>query len=385
MKKPLKILLCIASVILLFEAFLLISGNLYVNDVLKDTVFKGRLGPAIDNFQDFPYRTITASNHQEWNISKNYNQYKLNEKQQSYHKEYQSVAYLVIHKDSILHESYWDIGAEDATTNSFSAAKTIVSILIGIAIEEGKITSVNQKLCEFLPEYCEGVGADITLKDLLTMSSGINFTEDYINPFSFPAKSFYGYDIKTLTKSYPPEDKPGITWRYRGGDTQLLAFVLEKAAGMKTGDYASEKLWKKIGAKYNAYWSLDVDGGDEKASCCFISNARDFARIGKLYLNKGMWDSTQIVNQQFVKESITPAYYLKDIEGKPIDKYGYQWWIMQHKGYDVFYARGILGQYIAAIPEKEMIVVRLGHKRHKSKNDHPEDIKNYLDFALEML
>jgi CubicO group peptidase (beta-lactamase class C family) len=386
MKRLFNILKWVGLIIIIFEVSLFISGNSYVNDVLKDTVFKGRLGPSIENYKEFPYREVEAGNHQPWNESSKNNTFSFSDKQNNYFEEQQSTAFLVIHKDSIVSENYWDGFDANSATNSFSAAKTIVSILIGIAIEEGKLVSVNQKLSEFFPEYSEGVGGEITLKDLLTMSSGIAFDEDYINPFSFPAKSYYGYDIKTLTKRYNPELEPGKTWKYKGGDTQLLAFVLEKVTGMKIGDYASKELWNPIGAKNSAYWSTDVDGGDEKASCCFNSNARDFARIGKLYLNNGIWDGEQIVNKQFVKASISPANYLKDGEGRLINDYGYQWWLMKHNGRDVFYARGILGQYVIVVPEKELIVVRLGHKRERVPGDiYPTDAQKYLDFALEML
>lgn len=372
---------------LLFEAFLFVSGNSYINATLADTIFKGRLGPGIEDYRQFPYREIKTGTHQTWKVVKNYNNYKLSEAQEAYMAEYQSVAFMVIQNDSILFEKYWDDIDENSSTNSFSAAKTIVSILIGVAIEEGKIKSVEDRLCDYLPEYCDSeLGKQITLRDLLTMSSGINFDEDYINPFSFPAKSYYGYDLKGLIASYQPTDQPGKTWRYRGGDTQLLAFVVEAATGMSVGDYASQKLWQPIGAKNPAYWSLDVENGHEKASCCFNSNARDFARLGQLYLQGGKWNGKQLVDSIFVQESIKPATYLADEEGKQIDKYGYQWWTLVHKGLEVYYARGILGQYIFVIPQKNAVVVRLGHKRHKVKDDdHPQDVKKYLDFALEMM
>ena len=120
----------------------------------------------------------------------------------------------------------------------------------------------------------------------------------------------------------------------------------------------------------------------EKVSCCFYTNARDFARIAKLYMNKGNWNGIQIVDTNYVNESLSAANLL-DKEGKQNDKYGYQWWLMKHNGHHIFYMRGIRGQYVFAIPDLKTIVVRLGHKRaSKSGDDLPPDIYIYLDAAL---
>ena len=139
-----------------------------------------------------------------------------------------------------------------------------------------------------------------------------------------------------------------------------------------------------MGARNPAYWSLD-NNGSEKAYCCFNSNALDFARFGQLYLNNGKWNGVQLVPEWYVKESTVPANYLVDEQGNAITKYGYAWWTRQHKQHLVYYARGILGQYIFVVPDKNMVVVRLGHKRDKSgDDDHPLDIAVYLDAAFDI-
>jgi CubicO group peptidase (beta-lactamase class C family) len=168
------------------------------------------------------------------------------------------------------------------------------------------------------------------------------------------------------------------------GNTELLAFVLEKATGKSISEYASEKLWIPIGASKSAFWSLDHKDGVEKAYCCFNSNARDFARIGALYMHGGNWHGLQIVPEDYVKNSIVPANLL-DEENKPNDRYGYSWWMLDYKNMHIYYARGILGQYVVAIPEKNILMVRLGHKRSKEKiNDHPKDLYTYIDAALDL-
>jgi CubicO group peptidase (beta-lactamase class C family) len=263
-------------------------------------------------------------------------------------------------------------------------AKTFVSVLVGIAIGEGKIKSVDQAVGDFLPEYKEGENAKLTVKHLLTMSSGIDFDEDYISPFAYPAKAYYGSDIRTLTMKYKLVETPGKVFKYLSGNTELLAFVLEKATGKSISEYASEKLWIPIGASKSAFWSLDHENGVEKAYCCFNSNARDFARIGALYMHHGNCNGKQIVPEEYVKNSILPAH-LVDEENKPNDRYGYSWWMLDYKGMHIYYARGILGQYVVAIPDKNILMVRLGHKRSKEKvKDHPKDLFVYIDAALNL-
>ncbi|MGZ4035530.1 MAG: serine hydrolase domain-containing protein, partial [Bacteroidia bacterium] len=298
----------------------------------------------------------------------------------------QTVAYVVIKNDSLIHEQYWDGYGEDSYTNSFSMAKSFTSMLIGAAIDEGKIKSVDEPVGDFLPEYKTGANAKLTIKNLLTMSSGINFDENYVNPFAYPAAAYYGDDLKKLTDKYSVTEEPGKVFKYLSGNSVLLGFILEAATGKKISVYASEKLWQPIGAKNPAFWSLDHKDGMEKAYCCFNSNARDFARLGELYLDSGKWNGKQIISTEYVLNS-TKCADLLDADGNKNDQYGYAWWIIpNYKGHYIFYARGILGQYILCIPDQKMVVVRLGRKREKGKpgENHPSDVYSYIDAALEM-
>jgi CubicO group peptidase (beta-lactamase class C family) len=262
-------------------------------------------------------------------------------------------------------------------------AKTIVSVLTGIAIKDGKIKGLDQSIGDFLPEFSQGERSKIKIRHLLSMCSGIDFDENYSNPFAYPAKAYYGKDLRALTLKYQVKKEPGKEFEYLSGNTELMAFVLEKATGESLSEYASRKLWKPLGAANNALWSLDHENGVEKAYCCFNSNARDFARIGALYMHGGKIDSTVIVPEWYVEESLKPASITDTDLGGALSKYGLSWWLTRHRGMQVFYARGILGQYILCIPEKKLIVVRLGRKRNKEKrNDHPVDIYEYIDAGL---
>ncbi len=372
------------AVILLLNVCILFSGNLYIYKTVSNTILKGRLGPSSDEYAIFSNREIKTATEQKWSIAKSYNKYNIPANTKTQFELYKPIAFLVIQNDSIQYEEYWDTYSEHSVTNSFSMAKSFVSILVGCAIDEGKIKSVDQAVGDFIPQYNEGNNKKVTIQHLLNMSSGINFDEDYINPLAYPTRGLYGDDITTLTLAYKLTTEPGKKFEYLSGNTELLAFVLKKATGKTLSDYASEKLWKPMGASSNALWSLDHENGTEKAYCCINSNARDFARVAKLYLDSGRWNGKQLVNEQYVLNSIKPADLINK-EGNKIDYYGYSWWLLNYKGNSIFYARGILGQYVIAIPDRNMIIVRLGHKRSKEKiGEHPKDLYLYIDEALNM-
>lgn len=373
-------------ILVILNLAILISGRTYIYKAVANTYFKGRSGPSIDEYQIFENREVANGTHVAWSHSKQYNTKKISAEAQKEFDALQTVAYVIIKNDSMVHEQYWDGYGEDSYSNSFSMAKTFVSILVGIAIDEGKIKSIDQPVGDFLPEYKIGEKAKLTVKHLLTMSSGVNFDESYKNPLAYPAAAYYGKDLRTLTAKYSVTEEPGKTFKYLSGNTILLGFILEKATGKKLSDYASEKLWIPLGAKNKAFWSLDDENGEEKSYCCFNSNAPDFARIGEMFLDSGKWNGSQIVSSEYAANS-TKLADLVDVNGSKQQKYGYAWWIIpNYKGHYIYYARGILGQYILCIPDKKMVVVRLGKKREKQlpSEDHPKDVYVYIDAALEM-
>ena len=371
-------------VILVLVVSIFLGGKTYLFKAVANTYLKGKSGPSIDEYKIFSNREIETATPQNWPSARDYNQHKLTAEQRSDIENYKTVAFLVLKNDSVKYEEYWDGFGENSITNSFSMAKSIVSILVGIAIDEKKIKSVDEPIGDFLPEFAEGANAKITIKNLLTMSSGINFDEDYINPLAYPAAAYYGEDLKHLTYDYHVTEEPGKVWNYLSGNTELLSFIIKNATGKTVSEYASEKLWKPMGANHKAYWCLDHEDGVEKGFCCFNSNARDFARFGSLFMHDGNWKGTQLVSKDYVHQSIQPADLIDDNGGKN-NKYGYAWWILNYKNHNIYYMRGILGQYVFVIPDKNMVVVRLGHKRDKVKiNDHPKDVYVFLDAALSM-
>ncbi|MCC7051052.1 MAG: serine hydrolase, partial [Bacteroidia bacterium] len=248
------------------------------------------------------------------------------------------------------------------------------------------IKNIEQPVGDFLPQFKEGKKAEIKIKHLLTMSSGIDFDEDYVNPLAYPAEAYYGSDLEKLTYAYNVKSEPGKIFKYLSGDSQLLAFVIKAATKMNVSEYAAKSLWNPIGAETDALWNLDHENGWEKSFCCFYSNARDFARIGKLYKDYGKFNNKQIIDSTYVQAATSPTGLLEE-DGKPCKQYGYQWWMVDYKGMHIPYMRGILGQYVFALRDKNAIVVRLGHYRPKTKTPEgfPTDVKLYLDAALSIL
>lgn len=376
----------IAVLLLLFitvEIYLAASDKLFVNYVIAGTLLQGKTGPDIDELKDFPARTMDSNMPAPWPRHSDYGKVAPAPELLAKAMEYETTALVLIKNDSLLFEDYRGFGAIHQVSNSFSMAKSITSALIGIALKEGLISSLDDALGKYIPEFNTEKYNKITLKHLLWMGSGLDFHESYGDPFGWPAKAYYGKDVNATVINPDISLEPGIQYVYKGGDTQLLGMVLAKVCGKSVADYAAEKLWKPLNAEDAAYWSLDTENGMEKVSCCFYATARDFARLGSLYLHKGNWRGLQLMDTSFIEASLKAAP-LQNLDGNAVTNYGYQWWLTQHNGLDVFYARGIRGQYIFCIPEKNLVLVRLGHRRASKTGDElPEDGKVYLDMALE--
>lgn len=364
----------------IFNIYVLLTGKTFVYKALRYNFAD------IDDWKIFEQRVVENGKVQAWKVAKEYNKRPLPNQLDSIHKALGTVAFLVVQNDSIQYEQYWDSYSDTSISNSFSMAKSIISILVGIAKDEGKIRSLDQPVSDFIPSFQNGEKAKITIKNLLTMSSGSDWVESYSSPLSITTEAYYGDDLKKLIDGLSAKSKPGQFYDYKSGDTQILSFVLQKATGMTVSKYASEKLWKNIGAERPAYWSLDKREGDEKAYCCFYSNARDFARIGKLYLNLGVWDSTQVVSAAYVKESLKPCLLKDKKDSSIVDFYGYQWWLVpEYRGTSFYYARGIGGQNIIVVPSKNAIIVRLGKKRGSKvgKASHYKETFTMVDWVLD--
>jgi CubicO group peptidase (beta-lactamase class C family) len=358
--------------LILLNVAILVSGKTYIYKALLYNYVD------IDDLDLFHNRAIATATPQPWPFAKGYNAKSMPDSLAALNARMRTVAFVVIKDDSLINEWYAEGYSDSSLTNSFSMAKSIVSVLIGFAVQDGKI-NIDQKASDFIPEYKKGRRSELTIRHLLQMSASLRWDEAYASLFSVTTEGYYGTDLPGLLMKEDVVGEPGKVFNYQSGVTQLLAFVLEKATGKHLADYASEKLWKPLGAERVAQWSLDNSGGHEKAYCCFYSNARDFARIGSLYLHEGNWHGKQLLDSNWVRNSITPTYLPDFRTLQPDSSYGWQWWI----GSDYFYCRGILGQYIVVLPKEKMIIVRLGHERDKDADGKLLDLPKYIQYAKE--
>lgn len=382
MKRAKKITLAITGLIVAAPAvFLALPSNYYIRKAL--THFR----PKIDQYTIFHNRTVRAGDPQPWPLAERYGAQGIDERFIGLFEELGTVAYVVIHNDSLLFERYGDGYGPDSYSNSFSMAKSVVSLMTGAAIDEGLIESVDQPVGDFLPRFAGGE-KELTVEHLLTMSAGMDWDENYSGLFSNTTEAYYGRDLPALVGRMVRVEEPGVRFRYQSGVTQILAMVLEKATGGTISEYASEKIWTPIGAEYNALWSLDREGGYEKAYCCFNSNARDFARLGRLMLNRGSWNGHQVVSESYMERALSPANRLiGEKDDGPNLTYGYQFWILERHGMTIPYMRGINGQVVLAIPDRNAVIVRLGRKRSeiRTAQNYPDDIDTWIDAGLDLI
>lgn len=333
----------------------------------------------IDDYKIFDNESVPAGAPVPWQLSPEYGKISLSADFEQYLTNLKTVGVAVIKDRQLLFEKYWQGYSDSSLSNSFSVAKSITSLLIGAAIHEGKISSVNDPVGKYLPEFAAGEKAKVKIVDVLTMSSGSNWNESYANPLSVTTELYYGNDVYKVATSVNIIKTPGTYHYYKSGDTQLLGLIVEKATGKSLAAYASEKLWQPLGAEHAALWSEDKAGGHEKAYCCFNTNARDFARLGQVMLDSGKVNGVPVIDSAYFKASVTPCMISDDM-GKPCNYYGYQWWMIPDEP-GIFYARGILGQYIICIPSKNMVIVRLGEKRDEKIGVTPAEVFKLIEWG----
>lgn len=270
-----------------------------------------------------------------------------------------TVAFLIVQRDTLLYERYFHKYQPSSLVASFSMAKSYTSALVGCAIADGLIHSVEDAMVDYLPEL-KGQGLDdVKIRHLLQMTSGIHHQENYYNPFAGVARLYYGrrlhHQVRHLGKDMPA----GHYFKYKSINTQLLGEVVARVTGKTLTQYMWEKLWQSLGTEYPATWSIDQRReGMEKAFSSINATARDFAKFGRLYLRLGNWDGRQLIPKDWVRESTKVS-----AQDGSVWYYQYQWWLPSKEG--DFMASGHLGQYIYVHPGKDLIIVRLGKNEGK--------------------
>lgn len=377
LKKPLNIfLLLIAGIILTIY----ISGYNYLFRGIRLTYIRGESSSTIDDGKYFSSNKIPRGNPKPWPADINYNKKTLSPELEKHLKETESVSFLVIQHGKLLQEHYWDGYKKNTTSNSFSMAKAVSVLLLGKAIDDGRIMGINQKFSDFYPDFSEKeFGNNLTLQNLASMEAGLDWKEDYKDPFSPNAAAYYGFSLADVVFQKKFKQNPGEKFEYQSGATQLLGFAVGRAVGMPLASYASTKLWKPLGMEQNAEWSTD-NLGIEKSFCCIQSNARDFAKLGFLLLNKGKFENIPLIDEKFVSQMITPTLNSNGV-------YGLGVWTNYDLAIHHYYLRGLYGQYVIVVPEYDMIIVRLGNKEGEqtdSKN-RPAEVEFYIKEALKMV
>ncbi len=373
------------ALLAILVALLYITGNEHILYGLRSTYLIGKSKPDIYDMEYFNVSTIKADKPEPWPLATDFNKETLTAEELSLHNQFESTAYLVFRNDSLVFEQYFGDGNEKARSNTFSMAKSFVSLMIGKAIEEGYIKSVDQKASDFIPELEQGLGEDLTIKHLLQMTSGIPFGESYGNPMGFMAKAYFGKNLIEETLKFKVTLEPGTGWIYEGGNTILLGMIVSRATGRSCSDYFHQKFWSCIGTEDDAYWNLDKPGGMEKVFSGFYATARDYGKIGRLMIHEGVLGSDTVISPSFMKESFTPCM-VKDVSpkgtGEKCDWYGYQWWLGEVDGTPIYNCRGLRGQYVVAIPSLNIIMVRLGHAQSAERENHmPTDMIEWIRMA----
>lgn len=323
----------------------------------------------------------------------NNNYQKLKERIDTSLRETKTNVFLVIKNDSIIYQ-YLAEGTDLAAKQpSFSMAKSFVGTLIGIAVDQGKIKSTNELVIKYLPELAKNDERyqKLTIQHVLDMRSGFDYNERDFNPFSKVTRAYYGSDLEKIVGKLKFKNEPGKVFEYMSINTQVLSMILEKATGQKIQTLFQEQLWKPLGTESDALWSMD-DHGHIKAFCCINATALDFAKLGRLYLNKGNWQGKQIISKNWVEKTTNPDTLtnkryknqfwacrdyrffpdsnsaVKDlgkedltypIERNPDGRYFYA-----KKVYD-FKAQGMYNQSVYVNPQNKVIIVRLGDRQKK--------------------
>jgi len=290
--------------------------------------------------------------------------------------------FMVIRNDSIIYQHFAPGYTDTTLTTLFSVAKTMVSLMVGKALEEGSIKSLNDHLIQYVPELkANPAFKSVRLMDLLTMKSGLEFKDTnggYIQAFlSDEGKYYYTEDIKKELLQVKRVNEPGTVWKYKSIDAFLLTWALENATGKKVAAYFQDKIWKRIGTAYPSSWGLDHENGLANTASRFQSTAIDLAKIGRLYLNNGKYKDQQVIAEDWVRRSVKLG------KEKPATAKGWQksaqhylWWVPQQGINGDFAAEGMRGQRLYIDPLTHTIIV---HFAQQGAGNYPyRKVSRYL-------
>ena len=383
MKKNKTLLIAIFCLVI-FSALVYLSPYRYLIKGISLTYLKGEKSANYLDWKDFDLRKMQNNPDKIYKIpTKTYAKTNvLDKKLLDMLTNTNSGSYIVLKNDTIVSEHYFNGITDSSQTNSFSMAKTITTLLVQKAIQDKLIGSWDDKVIDYLPWLKGEFAKDLTLRNLSTMTAGLDWDENYLSPFSVTAKAYYSNDVEAVMKTVAVTKRPGENFHYQSGTTQLLGFVLKKALD-KSGKYksvsefAQVNLWNKIGAEYPAFWSLDAENGKELTYCCFDATTRDFAKLGQLVLHHGKsaWGES-IIDSSFLEMAQQPYKSAN---------YGHSFWIGEVDGIKFPYFQGLKGQYIAIVKNENAVIVRTGNGIDKSHGMPVFDcIKTYVSEGVKL-
>lgn len=282
----------------------------------------------------------------------------------AYMEDQRTAALIIVHAGKVRLEKYGLDFRRGKRWTSFSVAKSITSTLVGAAIKDGSIKSIHDKVSDYIPDLKGSVYDDVTIRQLLTMTSGVKWNEDYGDPKSDVAlfinhKAEPGVDV---TVSYMRKLKrdvpPGTKWVYKTGETNLIGVLVSSATGKNLSEYLAEKIWSPFGMEQDASW-LVGSTGHEVSGCCLQASTRDFARFGLFMLGGGIARGKPVLPAGWIAEAA-----MKKVDtSRPGFGYGYQWWTWDDGTY---MARGIFGQGIFIDPKRKLVIASNSNWPHAS-------------------
>lgn len=275
-----------------------------------------------------------------------------------------TLAFLVVKDDVIIAEHYLHGHSQSAISQVFSTSKSITSILIGAAIDDGLIKSMNDPVTDYVPELADGGFGNVTIENLLNMQSNMDYFEND-NPFAEHVIFNFTDQLEQEILQLGILQNPDTEFRYKSGESALLGLILDRALGEQTiTQYTQERLWDPLGMEQRGVWGVDRLDGLERVWCCLSLSARDLAKLGRLYLNQGNWNGTQLIPSAWVKASTTNGAYTEtewseDYVESGLHNYKYQWWLVSEEQ-GIYTTVGKDGQYMYIDPGKNLIMIRLG-------------------------
>ena len=277
--------------------------------------------------------------------------------------------FLVVKDGKVIEERYFNGADETSRFTSWSVGKSFTSTLVGLAVADGKIKSVDDPITDYLPEL-KGSGYDtVPIKDILQMSSGVKFTEVYANAESDVSIMWNAtmvqesQSIADYAKSLGRAETPGTKFVYRSVDTAVLGMLVKRVTGQRLADMLSERIWQPLGTEHDATWLTDRAGPDglEAAFCCINATLRDYARFGLLFLHRGKSGDRQLVPEKWIEEATNPqglqVQYGHLFRGAPTG-YGYQWWLPVGGDEHPYSAEGVFFQFVYVNPKYNLVIVK---------------------------